>query len=1109
MICRKCGAEIPDNALRCEHCGIKVNMYCPECNTLNPFGSKYCSSCGFELIKICPKCNASNLFSAVECRKCHHSFQTQTLIVDEPNITEDLSIVRPFSASDDIYSHIENANEIENQNANNSESEVQKVQSEKIFQVEKEDFDQPVIENVNITQEVKTEELLSDIDIEPIEEVSESIKTEILEPEPKNQEEENFDNTEYDPILNAEIQVETVQKSVHLIKTSLSKHVIAINGPEGSGKSAVLKQVHDNLTEQGFVCLYGSCTPLLQITSFGFFQDAFLRMMGFPPYTNSIDAFIKEFKKSDFAKAFNFLNSNELNLFLNIFYPTQKDDFALILDNKNKMFSIMEKVIKSFLVNNNLIIEIDNFEFLDGASYDFLMYMLNKGYFNNRLKMLVAYGENKLIQSYFDLTDINENIFETIVINKLDKKSIYKALKNSALINIDEVLNEEYLEKLIKKSCGNAIRFEQEVGFLFDTGYISQKGKDIFLDEDKRPESEPESIEELLKLRLNALRPAQKNVLFMAAIMGFRFATGILCMSVATPVEKTEKILESLIKDLYIIQVDDYTCEFKNLALWKLIYQEAKADLLYKENSEHLYETLKSLVLSSNIQKLISCEEALSKQDAYLIWQDTAGICAKLGDTNLYVIAQKQALKLLDEIETDNSDLLKAQIYEEIGKLLCDKSPKESITYLSNVLDADIKNNNLCKIIDVSSYFIRSCYHTGNYFGAVEAVDSVIKALTDIQSDASQLDIALIKTRKLKALLNIGNCEQVINLINEDIVSELELGLNSNKFDTKYKNHIIEAWLTSKLTLAKAYCIQGNNCADDVISVIKDFLEKYDYNKEFYLAHLSIIEALAKTVSGDIIKSGEILTELSKSYNNKTMNLDILTQWNLVNIINRVLLGQNKDLKVDLFEFAAFANNINEYFIKNIIKLILGYIIKKEGNTPKALEIFNEQITYFAKEKVAMGALLSWALIVNIYLEMGEFDNAFNTASKSLEIAQSSKINNNFFIITFQKALASIYIQKQDFTAAKMYLEKSLMLAKQFNLKYQLIELYIAFAQYTLELMKYKHIYSQENLNTTLEMYNKAVKLAKELQLGNMVDLTTRERAGFKTFCQLHSLSLE
>ena len=93
MICRKCGAEIPDNALRCEHCGIKVNMYCPECNTLNPFGSKYCSNCGFELIKICPKCNTSNLFSAVECRKCHHSFQAQTQIADEPNITEDLSIV--------------------------------------------------------------------------------------------------------------------------------------------------------------------------------------------------------------------------------------------------------------------------------------------------------------------------------------------------------------------------------------------------------------------------------------------------------------------------------------------------------------------------------------------------------------------------------------------------------------------------------------------------------------------------------------------------------------------------------------------------------------------------------------------------------------------------------------------------------------------------------------------------------------------------------------------------------------------------------------------------------------------------------------------------------
>ena len=61
MICRRCGAELPDNAMRCNTCGLKINMVCPKCKSLTPFGDKLCSNCGFEhTLKepwaICPLC---------------------------------------------------------------------------------------------------------------------------------------------------------------------------------------------------------------------------------------------------------------------------------------------------------------------------------------------------------------------------------------------------------------------------------------------------------------------------------------------------------------------------------------------------------------------------------------------------------------------------------------------------------------------------------------------------------------------------------------------------------------------------------------------------------------------------------------------------------------------------------------------------------------------------------------------------------------------------------------------------------------------------------------------------------------------------------------------
>lgn len=1122
MKCLKCGTLIPDNSIRCSNCGIRVSMRCPKCRTMNVFGTKTCTSCGFELLKKCPECGASNIYSANECRKCHTSF-----IVEEEHNVEELEptteqeIVRSFTSSQTVaipssdmdFQHIIAPDML----VGNNSAGMQIIEpAHKFFNVEEEISEEESKEEQS--SEIKTAfendskisddaEIDANIEIEPLADV-EYILDENEKSESEKEENLNNENQQIENTNRIEIQPEITKKVINVIRSSITKHIIALQGPEGSGKTAVLKQVTKEMASNDYVFLYGSCTPLVQITSFGFFQDAFLRIMGFPPFTKSTESFIKDFRKSSFSSMFSSLDGNELSLFLNVFYPSQKDSFDNIMQNKQLMFSILEKVIKSFSLNNNLVITIDNFELLDGASYDFIVHMMQKGYFNNRLKLLVAYQEDKSIQSYFDISKLDERMFEMLKINKLTDEELVDTIKNTLNIDIQELLEKEYLDDILQKSNGNALRLEQEIALLFNTGYIALNGNEIHTVDENRPEIDPSSFEELIKLRLNSLTPMAKNVLFMAAIMGYRFATSILCLTVTMPSEKAEKLLDFLIQEQYIQRVDNYTCEFKSLTLWKLIYQEAKTDLLYKENSADLYSSLKPLILSSNLQKLISCTEALSANESFLIWQNTASLSAKLGDTNLYVISQKQCLKIIEEQSMPNAEELKAEIYEQIGKILCEKSPKEAVTYLANVLDSEIKLGNLNKIIDLSGYFVKSCYLSGNYFGVTEAVDAVVTNIIEANVQVSDVDIELIKTRKLKALLNIGNSEQIINLVNEDIIPKIEKGLESKQTDAKYKSLIVDAWLVSKTVLAKAYALQGNNKVFDVVTSLKQFMDKYYYSNEYYQLQISLIEAFAYTITGELHKSNDILNEISKNNKNNIIEPDLLSEWNLLNVINRIFMDEKDDLKADLFELAAFTNNINEHFTKNIIKLILGYIIKEEGNEQKALEIFNEQITYFAKEKVAIGAMLAWALIVQITMEMGDDEKALSTATKSLEITQSPKINNHFFSIYFQKYIAEIYMRKGDFTAAKMYFEKAIMLAKQFDLKYQLIELYVAYGNYMEEFMNVTHNYASNHVSLTLDLYTKAAATAKELKLNNLIDMVSRERSEFKTFCQLNSINM-
>ena len=170
MICRRCGAELPDNAIRCSNCGIKVNMFCPECRTMNVFGSKTCKNCGFDLLKSCPVCGCLNIYSATECRKCHTLLEKyQSSSKEENKEVNDFEVVRPFCSEQSSYIkqdciNVEINPEIVIKEDNSDEKRLPLVDSlseedddneiEKIFNIE--DENQDVMENPQFHLRLRT-----------------------------------------------------------------------------------------------------------------------------------------------------------------------------------------------------------------------------------------------------------------------------------------------------------------------------------------------------------------------------------------------------------------------------------------------------------------------------------------------------------------------------------------------------------------------------------------------------------------------------------------------------------------------------------------------------------------------------------------------------------------------------------------------------------------------------------------------------------------------------------------------------------------------------------------------------------------------------------------
>ena len=197
----------------------------------------------------------------------------------------------------------------------------------------------------------------------------------------------------------------------------------------------------------------------------------------------------------------------------------------------------------------------------------------------------------------------------------------------------------------------------------------------------------------------------------------------------------------------------------------------------------------------------------------------------------------------------------------------------------------------------------------------------------------------------------------------------------------------------------------------------------------------------------------------------------------LTNIINKFLEKKYDNLQQILSEAVIFANDTGDNFTKNILKLLLGKMFKDNKQAKHAIEIYNEQITYFAKEKIALGALLSWYFIAEATMVTESPKNAIEIASQALEIAQNPRINNTYFIVLLKTLIAKAYIEESDYETAKINIESAIILAKKYSQNDLLSRLYLLYGKYYQELGTVQSQKQGEYLKASAKMYEQAMDI--------------------------------
>ena len=214
------------------------------------------------------------------------------------------------------------------------------------------------------------------------------------------------------------------------------------------------------------------------------------------------------------------------------------------------------------------------------------------------------------------------------------------------------------------------------------------------------------------------------------------------------------------------------------------------------------------------------------------VWTRGTRLAAYLGDMSLYALSQKQCLALINEMDETSTLKIRYSISERLGRLLTDYNPTEAIEYLPDAIANAKALEDIPKEIDLLGFLSKCCNETGNYLGNIECVDTVLEYV----NSEKKLETALLKCAKLKSLLAIGNCGQIVNMVDNEILPVFEEILTEDYTRKDYPLSLVsESWLNSRLILAQALVEQGNIRSFKVLTDIFDIIEKIDYkNKEFY-----------------------------------------------------------------------------------------------------------------------------------------------------------------------------------------------------------------------------------------------------------------------------------
>jgi tetratricopeptide (TPR) repeat protein len=210
-----------------------------------------------------------------------------------------------------------------------------------------------------------------------------------------------------------------------------------------------------------------------------------------------------------------------------------------------------------------------------------------------------------------------------------------------------------------------------------------------------------------------------------------------------------------------------------------------------------------------------------------------------------------------------------------------------------------------------------------------------------------------------------------------------------------------------------------------------------------------------------------------------------------------------------LFEATIVASDTGNEYAKNIFKTLLGKIFYETKQAKRAVEIYNEEVTFFANKKLAMGALLAWYLIAEATIITESPKNALEIATQALEIAQNPRINNAYFIVLLKILLAKIHTELSDYESSKIDLESAIILAKKYEMNDLMSRIYFIYGKQYQDLGTVQGSNQAEYLKGASKMYKKALEIVLTQTRNTYIKAKIEDQTNLlMSYCSLNGFNI-